>query len=264
MNYRFSIVILIVCLIATDASGQVVIPDAQSMGMAGAMTGARGMEGIFFNPAGLETSRNGFLLNMGLLYPAAGLGNLSAAGLFRTGKYTMGAGLSILGDDLYQFTEMAAALSRDFGSFRLGLRTAWLRETAEGLRSGSSFRITAGTQWQLSDKLYIGLVLIQPVRTHPGMSAGNVSAGIYWEPAARLAIAGAWNSNSTRGISAGIRYDADPRLGFSCGIRFGQVRWYTGIHYRLGRKQMAYSLAADPYLGPLHALSVRWHNNEEQ
>jgi len=229
------------------------------MGRGNAVSADRGLHGIFFNPAGLHGDlQHEFLLTLSMPYARLGLRGISAAFMRRSGEYFLAAGLEAIGDPLYQQTRIAVGVTRDFGSFQLGLRPEWSLESAEGSRSW--FSIAAGTQWEFSEKIRIGFAFSQLVRSGEYiLSQSVVRAGFLWQAGDKLFLSGEYVTNDYKGSFAlGIAYMPSSRIHFMGGLRIAPGRIYMGIRYTLDRCKVDYAIGSDPALGSQHALSIRW------
>ncbi len=238
---------------------QLLYPDAYSMGMGQSATAGQGVEGVFFNPAGLagEAQRE-LLLTFVRPYARLNLHGLAMAWSKRAGAWVGAGGIELFGDELYQQSRVSLALARNFGTFQLGLCPEWKLESLEG--SYSNFSLLAGSQWKLSDLLRIGFAFRQPIRdaartvTYP-----EFRTGVQWQAGEKIVVTGEYvYQDPAQRFSTGISYQPSPGIQLRGGIRYGPPRIFMGVRYGFSEKTVDYAAGLDPLLGSAHALSIRW------
>ncbi len=245
------------------AEGQILYPDVNSLGLGASVVAKSGIEGVFYNPAGLgQLGAVEFTGSLVFPYIGTGLKSFSSGFVAPLKKYVLGAGLEVLSDEIYQQSRVTAVISRHFELFNLGIRPEWRRELMGDTYSWSSFFITIGTQWYFGEKARVGFLIKKPI-TRPEVDP-LLQAGLAWIFSEFLSGYIQWSKqlDYMATLSGGLCYTPAKRLAFSTGWRLKPARIFFGISYSLQSSRLDYALGLDPHLGIIQGAGLYWTKNK--
>lgn len=264
MEVKTGFTLILCCLVisAIRSPCQTVFSSARTLSLAGATAGIKGTEGLFNNPGSLIANSTEWLATAIRPYSNLGLNSLSAGILLPVRSLNTGVALSIIGDDLYQYSLLSIALARDFKRFSIGLRPEWHREDIEGRKQISEFYLSGGSYWQLTDRITAGIWFRKGLKTEPQvLHNALVNIGITWQASKEILVLSQWvNGTRTKeSITVALMYSPSERLSFLTGLRISPARWHAGISWKIKKFRMDFGTAVDPYLGSTYAFSINWN-----
>jgi hypothetical protein len=93
----------------------------------------------------------------------------------------------------------------------------------------------------------------------------SIRAGIFWKATEALDFSIEWSKTllTPTALALSMAYHLSKRLTICAGWRLKPVRIFMGMSFSLTRMILDYSVAIDPLLGIIHALSFRFNKENE-
>jgi len=184
-----------------------------------------------------------------------------------TNSGTWGMLLQYFGFDAYNEQKIGLNYSRKlFNNLAIGAQFDFLNTQIKAIGNTATFTFEIGLQYEILDKLTVGIHLFNPIRATIGTQAlpAIIQIGLTYKPTNYITISSSVEKDSTLpyNLRIGLEYQLLEKIQFRSGFNSNPNRLSFGLGYLINRLQLNVAASYHEVLGFSPALGVVFLGNK--